>query len=349
MLFVSQKEKMFFAEHLSLMIKGGIPISEALEILRKETKSWIFKKALDDILKRILEGERLNKSMERHPKVFNNFFRSIIRAGEEGGTLEENLKYLSFFLRSEYSLRKKILGALIYPVIILVIALVIVLIITFFVLPKLFKLFQSLEVQLPLSTKILLSSGSFLQKYWIFILSGIFIYFLIMRILKTFRFARFYIDKRNLFLPIFGRIEKNRNLAEFSQVFSALLKSGVPILEGLDICINTLQNEVYRKKLLQIRFGVERGEKISKGLKKFPKIFPLIFSQMVLVGEKTGSLEESFLYLAEFYEREVDGAVKNLSSLIEPILLVLVGFFVAFVALSIITPIYQITSGLRVQ
>lgn len=339
---------MFFVEHLSLMIKGGIPIAEALEILRKETKSWIFRRALKDVLERVLEGESLHMGLGRHPKVFDRFFRSIVRGGEEGGTLEENLKYLSSSLRAEYSLRKKIIGALIYPIIIVLIALVIVLIITFFILPRLIKLFLALKVQLPLSTKILLATGGFLQKYWILVLIVIFLYFLIMKVLKSLKFTRFYIDKRNLLFPIFGEIEKNRNLTEFSQVLSALLKSGVPILESLDICIDTLENEVYKKKLTLIRSEVERGGKISQGLKKFPEIFPLIFSQMVLVGEKTGTLEESFNYLAEFYEREVDSAVKNLSAALEPALLVLVGFFVAFVALAIITPIYQITSGLGV-
>ena len=349
MFFVSRKEKMFFAGHLSLMIKGGIQIAEALEILKEESKSRVFKKALNDVLERILEGESLNKSLARHPKIFNKFFQNVVKRGEESGTLEENLNYLSSFLKTEYSLRKKIIGALIYPIIIIVIALAVVLVVTFFILPKLLSLFLALEVQLPLSTRILLGSGNFLRNYWIFILAGIFMYYLIMRILKTFKPTKFYIHKRNLLIPFFGRIEKERNLVEFSQTLYTLLKSGVTILDSLDICIDTLENEVYKRKLTQVRFEVERGGKISQGLKKFPGIFPLIFSQMVLVGEKTGTLEESFLHLADFYEEEVNNTLKNLSTIFEPLLLVLVGFFVAFVALSIITPIYQITSGLQAR
>lgn len=338
---------MFFAEHLSLMIKGGIPIAEALDILKKESKSWFLKRALNDISKRILEGESLYKSLARHPRIFNKFFQSIVRGGEEGGTLEENLKYLASSLRSEYSLRRKISGALIYPIIIIIVALIVVFIVTFFIFPKLLKLFRALEVPLPLPTKILLGLGDLLQRYWLFILIIVFLYFLLMRLFKTIKFTKFFIDKRNLSIPLFGRIEKNRNLAEFSRTFSTLLRSGVPILESLDICLETLQNEVYKSKLLNVRSDVERGMKISQGLKRFPSLFPLIFCQMVLIGEKTGTLEESFLYLTEFYEEEVNSALKNLSTVMEPFLLVLVGFFVAFVALSIITPIYQITSGLR--
>lgn len=347
MLFVSQKEKMLFAKHLSLIIKGGTPISEALEILKTETKSWVFKRVLTDVLKRVLEGESLSGSLGYHPKIFNRFFQSIVKGGEKSGTLEENLIYLSVSLRAEYSLRKKILAALLYPIIIIVIALIVVLIITFFILPKLIQNLRALNVPLPLPTKILLASGSFLQNYWFYLLLAIFLYFLIIKILKFFKFFKFFLDKRNLHFPIFGRIEKNRNLAEFSRTFSTLLKSGVPILESLDICIGTLRNEVYKKRLIEVCLEVERGEKVSKGLKRFPDTFPLIFSQMVLVGERTGTLEESFKYLSEFYEEEVDSALKNLSSLLEPFLLVLVGLFVAFVALAIITPIYQITSGIR--
>ena len=349
MLFVSRKEKMFFAGHLSLMIKGGIQIAEALELLKEESKSWFFKRALSDILERVLEGENLNKSLARHPRIFNKFFQSIVRGGEEGGTLDENLNYLSAFLKTEYSLRKKVLGALIYPIIIMIIALAVILIVTFFILPKLLSLFLALGVTLPLTTRILLNSGSFLQDYWFFILAGAFIYYLIMRVLKTFKITKFYVHKRNLLIPFLGRIEKNRNLAEFSRTLSTLLKSGVTILDSLDICIDTLQNEVYKNRLAQVRIEVEKGGKISQGLKKFPEIFPLIFSQMILVGEKTGTLEESFLHLTNFYEEEVNNALKNLSTVFEPLLLVLVGLFVAFLALSIITPIYQITSGLQVR
>ena len=163
MFFVSRKEKMFFAGHLSFMIKGGIQIAEALEILKEESKSRVFKKALGDVLERILEGESLSKSLARHPKIFNKFFQNVVKRGEEGGTLEENLNYLSSFLKTEYSLRKKIIGDLIYPIIIIVIALVVVLVVTFFILPKLLSLFMALEVKLPLSTRILLGSGNFLQ------------------------------------------------------------------------------------------------------------------------------------------------------------------------------------------
>ncbi|MBZ9572521.1 type II secretion system F family protein [Patescibacteria group bacterium] len=347
MFFVSQKEKMFFAEHLSLMIKGGIPLTEALETLKNETKSKTFKKTLNNILKRILEGERLNKSLGRYPKIFDKFFCNVVKVGEESGTLEENLKYLAGQIRSDYEMKKKVSGALIYPVIIITMALIIALVVTLFILPKITNLFQFLEVELPLTTRVLIGSTFFFKKYWIFIIIGIIFLISAFRILQRFKSTKFYFDKISFSLPFFSQIFKGLNLARFSRTLYTLLKSRMPILEALEICADTLPNEVFKRSLILVRSGVERGEKISQGFKRFPQIFPPIFSQMVVVGERSGALEESFLYLAEFHEGEVDSILKNLSGILEPILLILVGAFVAFVALAIITPIYRFIGAFR--
>jgi len=349
MFSVSQKEKILFAEHLSLMIKGGIPLSEALETLKDEAKSQRFKKVLSEVIKRVLEGESLNKSLVRYPNVFSNFFCNVIKIGEESGTLEENLKYLSSYLQGQYSLRRRIIGALLYPMIIIMVALCVVLIVTLFIFPKLHTLLLALDIPLPFTTQLFLALVGFFEQYWLLIIGGVFFYFLIIRIFQTIPVARFYLHKRNLLIPVLGEVEKNRNLAEFSRILYTLLKSGLPILNSLDICIEVLPNEVYRKSLLSVRSEVERGQTMSHGLKNFPQIFPLIFSQMILIGEKTGSLEESFVYLTQFYDREINSTIQNLSRLLEPVLLILVGLFVVFIALAIIAPIYQFSSALRIQ
>ncbi|MCX6764152.1 MAG: type II secretion system F family protein [Candidatus Nealsonbacteria bacterium] len=345
-MFNFQKEKMLFAEHLSLLIKGGTTLNEALDILKEESKSRTFKKALDSVSKRILEGESLNKSLARYPKIFNKFFQNVVKVGEESGTLEENLKYLSLCLKNQYSLKQKLLGALMYPIIVIALALVIVSGTMIFILPKLFTTLNVIEAQLPLSTKILFGISVFIQKYWIFLIVIFIFLILIYKIFNYIKITRFYFHKIIFFMPFFGTTNKNSNLAEFSRVFFTLLKSGVPILEAFDICNETVTSDVYKKYLKLVKARVEKGQKLSKSFKAFPKIFPSIFSQMILVGEKSGTLEESMSYLAEFYEQEADSALKNFSAIIEPILLILVGFFVAFIALSIITPIYQITSNL---
>lgn len=347
MFFVSQKEKIFFTEHLSLMIKGGIPISEAIETLRNETKSSTFRKALDGVSKRILEGQRLSKSFELYPRIFSNFFCNVVRVGEESGTLEESLKYLAQQLKSDYEMGRRVKGALIYPIIIIIVTIIVAMAVTFFVLPKIVGLFQILEIELPIATRILIKTASFLKRNFILLIIGIILSILIFKILQRLKFFKFYFDKTSLSLPFVSQIFKNLNLARFSRTFFTLLKSGMPILEALEICANTHPNEVFKKNLFSVRLGVERGEKISQGLKESSKIFPSVFSQMVVIGERSGTLEESFLYLANFYEGEVDSVLKNLSGVLEPILLIFVGVFVAFVALAIIIPIYRFVGALR--
>ena len=346
---VSQKEKMFFAEHLSLLLRGGVSLNEALNILTIEAKSKAFKKALSDVLRQVLEGRTFHDSLKKYPQIFDNFFQNVIQIGEESGTLEENLKYLSLYIRSEYLLRKKVTGSLIYPLIIIVMALFIVITVSFFILPRLVGLFRALGITLPLATRILLATGGFLNKYGLLILIGAVVLFAIFRILNSIKIFRFYFHKISLYLPFFGIINKNRNLTVFSRTLYTLLKSGVPILDSLNVCIDTISNEVFKKDMSLVKSAVERGEKISQGLKRYPEVFPSIFSNMVLVGEKTGALEESLLHLVDFYDTEVDTALKNLTGIMEPLVLILVGLFVAFVALAIITPIYQFSSGLRTR
>jgi type IV pilus assembly protein PilC len=344
---VSQKEKIFFAEHLSLLIKGGIPLSEAIETLEKEAKSRVFRRALTDVSKKILEGQKLSKALEAYPKIFDKFFCNVVKVGEESGTLEENLRYLAQQLKSDYETKKKVSGALIYPTIVIILALIIAIYSTFFVLPKITPFLRIPGVELPLATKILVKSFSFLKKYLISIIFGIFFLSFFFQFLQKLKFIKFYFDKITLSLPLFNQILKSLNLSRFSRTFYTLLKSGMPILEALDICIATQPNEFLKKNLTQVKLRVERGEKMSQGLKEFPKIFPLIFSQMVAIGEKSGTLEESFLYLANFYEEETDSFLKNFSANLETILIILVGIFVAFIAFAVYSLIFKVTTSIR--
>lgn len=342
-----EEEKMFFAQHLSLMIKGGVSLTEAITTLKKEIKSRNFKKAVDDILKRVSAGEKLAKAMALHPRIFDMFYYNIVRVGEESGSLEENLSYLAQKLQRDIEMGKKVKAALIYPGIIISLAFAIVFIVAFFVLPKITDLFRALQIPLPFTTRVLISSISFLKSYWVFGVGVVVSLILLIRILIRIKGVKFFLDRVVLALPILGGISKNFNLAYFSRNFYALLKSGIPLLDALSILSEVAPNQVYAKNLLKIKQRVERGEKISQGMKLFPRDFPPVFSEMVLVGERSGTLEESFSYLSEYHEKETDQILKSLSSLIEPILLILIGIFVGFVALAIITPVYQFTGQLR--
>lgn len=345
---VSAKEKLFFAEHFFLMLKSATPLAEALDILQKEARSRAFKKILKDVLARVKEGESLGKSLGRYRKTFGDLFIRVIRVGEESGSLEENLHQLSIAIKSEYSLKKRLAGALIYPVLILTIAVVVISGIMIFVLPRLMGFFKAFNLQLPLATKVLLAVSSFLTQNWPMVLVGLIILVLSLKLLLRISIIKLYIHKNILSAPVLGQVEKNKNLARFARDFYTLYKSGVPLMEVLAMCQKTVSNEAFKRHIDYVIEGVGRGEKISDGLKKAPKLFPPVFSQMVLIGEKTGSLEESMLYLAEFYESEVDSTVKDLSSLLEPVLLIFVAGFILFIALAIILPIYKVTSSIEI-
>lgn len=344
-----EEEKMLFAQHLSLMIKGGVSLTEAIAILKGEVKSGSFKKAVEDVLKRVSAGEKFAKAMSFHPRIFDKFYQNIVRVGEESGSLEENLKYLAQKLQKDVEMAKKVSAALIYPGIIISLALIIIFVVAFFVLPKITGLFQALQIPLPFATRLLISSISLFKNYWILGAAVIILIIFLAKILAKIKAVKFFLDRVSLALPVFGRIFENFNLAYFSRNFYALLKSGIPLMDALSILSETAPNQVYAKNLLKIKMRVERGEKISQGLKLFPKDFPPIFSEMVLVGERSGTLEESFSYLSDYHEKETDQILKNLSSLIEPVLMILIGIFVGFVAIAIITPVYQFTGQLRFQ
>lgn len=346
-MFISQVEKIFFAEHLSLMIKGGIPINEALTTLRDVSKSSGFKKTISDVVEGILRGESLSSNLERHPKVFSKFFCAVVKTGEESGTLEENLMYAADQTRSFYEMKKKAKGALVYPILVMSMGIVIAFAVSFFILPKITSAFRFLEVKPLLTTRILIASSSFLQKYWWMLLIGVILLIVAFRALRKLKAVGTFFDKAVLSLPFIASIFRSLNLARASKAFYTLSKSGMPILETIDTVAETLPNQAYKKALHLICPDIEEGKKMSQGLKNFPKLFPATFVEMVAVGERSGALEESFSYLADFYKKEVDSNLRNLSEIIEPVLLILVGIFVAFIAIAIILPIYHFLGEFR--
>ena len=333
-----------------MMIKAGLSLREAVVEVKEQTNSKKFKKVLGSVIRQLNNGKSLAESLSRHPDVFNKIFVNLIKAGEASGTLEENLGYLDSQLEKSYDLRKKIKAAMLYPIIILIAATGLVGVLSVFVLPKLIPLFESFNVELPLPTRILLWLIKSFQAYGFFIFGGIAFLVVFFAFISRFKPVKNINHRIILRLPIVGKLNKKINLAYFARTLGVLIKSGIPIVESFDITASTLNNVVYQKQVKKAALEVQRGEQIAKYFKARPRLFPSIFSRMISVGEKTGKLDESLLYLAEFYEKEVDDATKNLSTVLEPILLVIIGFIVGFIAVSIIMPIYKIThnlSGLR--
>ena len=345
---ISFLDKILFARHLSLMIKAGLPLRESVATIQEQSESKSFKKVLDDVLRSIDNGQSLATSLSRHPRIFDTLYINMVKIGEESGTLEENLEHLTFQLKKSYELRGKVKAAMLYPSIILTALIVLSAGLTFFVLPKITPIFKTLDIQLPIATKVLIRFTEIVQNYGIYILIGIVAFGVILFLLSRTRLVRLLIHKFTLKLPIIGSISRNVNLAHFSRILGILLKSGLPVVRALNITQASLGNIIYQEELGTVAEEVEKGKSISDYLRKREAVFPLMVSKMIGVGEKTGNLAETLLYLGNFYEAEVDRSTKNLSTILEPILLLIIGVAVGFIALAIISPIYEITRGLHI-
>jgi len=344
---VSFQEKILFTKHIATLVKSGIPIPEALSTLIAQTRSVAFKKILEEILQDVDNGQSLSKALGKHGAVFDEFYVSLIAVSEESGTLEENLEFLSNQLSKDFSLRKKIKTAMLYPEIVLTMMLVVGGAISFFVLPKLVDFFESFDVELPLATKILLFIARTVKDYGVFIILGAIAIFALFQLLIKVNKVRFFWHKFLVKAPVIGNLIAYGQLARFSRNLGTLIKSGVPITRSLKITADTLSNLKFKLDLIEVAGFLNKGKNIGETLenRRYSE-YPPIVTKMISVGEKSGKLDEVLLYLGEFYDDEVDDLSQNLSTILEPILLVVIGIAVGFVALAIITPIYELTGSI---
>lgn len=339
---ISLLEKVMFAKHLSVMIKAGMPIDDALEVLAS-SGSDTMKKKLKEILIEVRKGNSLADTLRKYPKDFDSLFTNMIHVGETAGNLVANLELLAVQQRKNYELRSKIKAASVYPIIILVAIIGLIVVMSLFVLPKITDFFGTLQMELPLPTRILMGTSGFFINYWWAVILGIFVVMLVLQIMLRFKKTRLSLHRLLLKIPIFGNISRNINLAIFCRTLASLLDSGITIDQSLKILSGTLTNEVYVREITILYHKVLKGNTLESAMRN-PHLYPPIVSRMTKVGETSGNLTDVLSYLAEFYEAEVDSATKNLSTVLEPALLILIGLIVGFVAISIIGPIYDLTS-----
>ncbi|MBI4119668.1 MAG: type II secretion system F family protein [Parcubacteria group bacterium] len=346
-LYVPLSEKILFAKHLSIMVKTGMTLFDSLTLIKKQMRSKSFAYILERVISDVENGQFLSQSLMQFESLFGELFINIIKIGEGSGMLAENLVYLASELRKKQLLRQKIKSASIYPFVILAATIGVTGILVFFVMPRITPIFSSLRIELPWTTKSLIAVSNFLFEYGLWLLAAVFaltaLWFLLIRLPKF----RFLAHRLLLILPFFGQVSKMANVAEFTRTFGLLLKSGTKIVEALIITASSMQNLVYRRALQEASLAAQRGESLHSQLGRREDIFFPIATRMIEVGDATGTLESNLFYLADFYENEVDEITKNLSSVLEPVLLLLMGVIVGFVAVSIITPIYEITQTLH--
>jgi type IV pilus assembly protein PilC len=343
---VSLTEKLMFTRNLQVMIASGLPLPQALETLAAQTKSKKFKKALLGIKEEIIKGKNFSESLTKYPNIFSELFQNMIKVGEESGTLDQVLKVLTRQMEREYELRSKVKGALMYPAVIISAMLGIGALMLIMVVPKLAETFEELEIELPVTTRLVITLGTFLAEKWFFALFAIGIIFFLFRQISKTEGGKKIIDSFTLRIPIISPIVKKTNSAYTVRTLSSLIAAGVPIVRCLEITSGTLGNIYFKKAISETAERVRKGEKMSEALKSHRSIYPLVIFQMMKVGEETGETSTILAKLADFFEEEVGNATKNLASVIEPILMLVIGAIVGFFAISMVQPIYSMMGAL---
>lgn len=340
-------EKIFFTRNLQVMVASGMSLPRALSSLSQQVKNRRFRIALEKISESIIKGSKLSDTLLNYPDIFSEFYQNMIKVAEEAGNLEEVLGTLAAHLERENEIKSKIKGAMIYPIVVISAMILIGILMLILVVPNLAKTFEELEVELPMTTKIVITIGNFLAQKWYLIFMGLIIF--------LFLFSRFYklkIGKKIvsgflLKIPIFSPLIKKSNSASTARTLSSLLSAGVSLPRAIEITANTLDNIFYKEALMESAEKVKKGEKLSLCLKPYQKIYPLTLIAMIEVGEETGETSTVLEKLAQFYEDEVSNAAKNLASAIEPILLLIVGGVVGFFAVSMVQPMYSMLEAIK--
>lgn len=338
---VPLKEKMFFLEHMHVMLKASIGLDRALSSLAEQTKSKQFRAVLDDLKEGIKRGEQLSEGMARHRHVFSDFFINMVKAGEISGKLEDALKRLYLQVKKDYDLRAKVKGALAYPTFVVVAMIGIGTAMFVFVIPKLITVFEGFDAELPLATRFLIAVSNFVAGNIIALLiGGALILTLLIWLIKT--KLRMQWHTLLTFIPLMSGFIKKINLARFSRTLSTLLGTNILVVEALTITSKVLGNSLYKKTLLIAAEQVAKGIGIGATLKRYPRLFPATVITMVSVGEESGTLSDLLGEVAQFYEESVDEMTKTFASIIEPLLIVLLGLGVGGIALAILTPMYSL-------
>jgi type IV pilus assembly protein PilC len=340
---VSSKDLVIFSRQLATLVSAGVPIVQGLNILTDQIQSPVFKQVIQAIRTDIESGIAIADAMKKHPKAFSELYVSMIRAGETGGVLDAILERLSSYLEAAEELRGKVKGAMVYPIVVSGVASAVTLFLLIAVIPTFKSVFASFGGELPLPTRILLSISDFLRHNFLYLMTipiGLFI--VAKKWYKT-ESGQEWVDSWTIRLPVFGDLLKKVAVSKFTRTLGTLIKSGVPILQALDTVAKTSGNKIVEKAIFKARESIREGEKIADPL-KLSGIFPAMVIQMISVGEETGNLEIMLSKIADFYDQEVDTAVKALTSLIEPVIICVMGLVIGSIVICMFLPIFQMSS-----
>ena len=341
------EEQIHFAKRLAMIMRSGMPIVQGVSMLGSQAHTPSSRYVFQEIVKDISNGQTLSSALKKFEKIFGEFCVNIVKVGETIGTLPENLNYLADELKKSRDLKKKVIGALVYPAIIILATFGITTFLTVYIFPKITPIFASLKSELPFSTKVLIWLSSFLIHNGLWVIIGITSFIIGFFFLFKWKRFRYWFDKFVLHLPLFGPLMQYYNVANITRTFGLLLKSEVRVAGAFEILADSTRNLVYKEALQRAGEEILKGNRISLQFSRNKRLFPSIIPQMISVGEQTGNLPGALLYCSEMYEEELNDFTKNLTTIIEPVLMIVMGLIVGVVAISIITPIYGITQNLN--
>lgn len=342
---VSQKMLTIFTRQLSTLQDAGLPVLRSLRILEKQMKPSALKNSLIDVVEDVESGMTLSESMAKHPKCFDRLYVNMVRAGEAGGALEVILQRLAEFKEKSQSLKKKIIGAMIYPAVVICVAVSILIFIMVMIIPKFKKIFEEFGLQLPWATKTLIGISNWMASYWYWVPLfpiGIYIMLKLIRLTKAGNYA---LDRMSLWIPVVGTLIEKTIIARTMRTLGTLISSGVPILEALSIVRDTANNAVFEKMFQRVLESIREGDTIADPLRQSRLVDAMVVN-MIEVGEETGDLDTMLYKISDFYDEEVDNTVKALLSLLEPIMIVFLGGAIGGIVISLFLPLVKLLEGL---
>lgn len=343
---VKMIDKITFARNLANMLEAGLSLTRSIAVMEKQSKNKKLKNIYHELNLDISAGKTFHDALDRWNTVFPPVFISMVKAGEESGNLADSLKSVGTQMEATYKLQKKIKGAMMYPSVIFAVMIIIGIIMMVFVVPKLTATFADVKAELPGSTKFVIFMSEFLRNHFILLpLMLLAAMTAIYQVLHT-KQGRKIFDKIVIKLPIFGQLIKESNSAKTARTMSSLIGSGVDLIQSVDITSEVLQNNLYKDVMSQVKMNVEKGKPMSDIFNQHEELYPIFVSEMINVGEETGKLSTMLQGVAVFYENEVDQKTKDLSTIIEPILMVFIGGAVGFFAISMITPMYSVMNNI---
>lgn len=344
---VGGRDLAVFCRQFATMIDAGVSLVRCLAVLEEQSGSARLRGIIREIQAAVESGETLSRALTRWPRIFNNLFVGLIRAGEVGGVLDETLNRLATFMEENERLRRKVKSAMTYPVLVLIFATAVVIGMVTFVLPQFVEVFNDLGIKdLPGPTKMLIQVSNFMTAKWYMVIGGAILVFLAFSQYTHTRIGRRHWDWVKLKTPVFGKLNHKIAIARFSRTLSTLLVSGVPILQALETVAASVDNEIISDAIMASRAAIREGEQIGDPLQR-SGMFPPMVVQMVAIGEETGSLDAMLSKIADFYESEVDATLAGLTAALEPILIVSLGFIVGFIVISMFMPLMHAISSLQ--